>query len=472
MRSLKLERILLAFALGLACRTPPEHDEPIGQEPIPEPPIPPAAVEPAPTIDGSFDDWSEIAAIAADAQDDAVGSFDVTRIQATARGSELFVRLDTSTILNLYSGPSEDGTLVLGVRVEDGRELRVDLRARHVELSGGSALPWSALHFVASPNHASNDFEMRLDLSALDVAEGQRIAVWLEGSDTVSQAEIVAGAPPPAAPELDVSSSDSAVRVASLNTHLEGLADPYRAPKIRRLLRAAEADVYSLQELGTMPDDAIADALNSAHVDGSDAPWNVYGVSYGQYVKSAVASRHPLVPIHTTLARFAGAIVLFDGGPVAVFSVHFKCCGYYGSPEDETRLWEADLLRRTIQSLREGNLGTAYDEYAAAPVVVMGDFNDVGSPQLQTLFTAYPLELSRGAPLHLAGRDSFTWRDDSGFPPAILDLTLYDGLAMSRAFVLDSALLDADALEELDLSTSDSEGSDHLLVVADFDRAD
>lgn len=466
-----------AALLTLHCRTPtdPPDGPPVTQpEPDPDPePEPEPAAGPTPSIDGAFEDWSDELRLSTDPIGDATGAFDVSALYAVAWGPELYVRFSTSTHLNLYNGLPDDGTLVLGVELEDGRAMRLDFRERDVAVDGDPALGWTDLGLVAAPSHASTDFELRLDLSQLGVDDGERLALWLEGSDTVAPMEITVG---PAVPvkkvPFDVTLEEGAFRIASLNTHESGLVDPSRGAALGRLLEAVEADVYCLQELGGMTDEQIASSVASALGDDA-AEWNVRSYGYGQYVKSAVVSRSPLLPIPTTsAARFAGAVVLLDQGPVAVFSVHLKCCGFIGSDEDWSRLEEADLVRRTITNLRDGSLGAEWAEYVNAPVVVVGDFNDVGTPQLQDIFAGQPHQLTRVQPPHASGRDVFSWREpSSGFPPAVLDRAFYDRLVLSRGFLLDSATLDAATLDDTGLDVADSAASDHLLLVSDFIRA-
>lgn len=479
-------RTLLAFVLvaihAASCRSDPADPEGLVA-------TPPVEISPvgrgasSPIIDGWFEDWPDDALVAVDPRGDAVAAFDVTRIHASTNGAKVYLRFDTGQLLNLYSGPPEDGTLVAVVRLPDGRELRLDFRARQTSVDGEEVLSWRDLDFVAAPSHAGRDFEVRFDLTAFGARAGQSISIGLEGSDYVAPVPVVLADPEKSPPSvLDTDKEEGAFRVASLNTREAGLTDPYRAPAMSRLLGAVAAEVYCLQELGTMPEQQIRESIAYA-VDPGDASatWNVHAVSYGQYVRSAVVSRSPLVPIRTAAARFAGAVVLLDEGPVAVFSVHLKCCGYLDSDEDESRLWEADLLRRTIERLRDGAAGQPLLPYADAPVVVMGDFNDVGTPQLQGLFTEPPLELSHARPAHLRGPDVFTWFEPetvptgggtAAFPPAVLDLTFYDQLRLSKAFVVDSRRLDEPDLESLGLEPEDSAASDHLLVIADFGRSD
>jgi hypothetical protein len=75
---------------------------------------------------------------------------------------------------------------------------------------------------------------------------------------------------------------------------------------------------------------------------------------------------------------------------------------------------------------------------------------------------------------HLAEEDISTWRSfntgPGAFSAGMLDLVAYsaDGLQAKNGFVLDSAELDSGRLAQLGLQKSDSEASDHLMLVCDF----
>jgi hypothetical protein len=152
----------------------------------------------------------------------------------------------------------------------------------------------------------------------------------------------------------------------------------------------------------------------------------------------------------------------------AVVSVHFKCCGYAGSWQDETRVYQAQQLAGQIRKLRKGDFG---DECRKAGIVVIGDYNLVGSRK--------PLDILKIAGLtelllrSAADGAAYTWRgitQEESFWPGRLDLLTYDRSALrpSMGLVVDTTRLSSRALRELKLSDADSLASDHLMLVADF----
>ena len=199
------------------------------------------------------------------------------------------------------------------------------------------------------------------------------------------------------------------------------------------------------------------------------APWNVR-VS----ADTVIASQQVIVPIPH--GGDAAAVVDFGSdGAVGVFSIHPSCCGYIGSGQDLNRIAEMEGIVATIEDLRDGALGPALQPYRYVPIIIIGDWNLVGSRT--------PLDLVEDPDgpnhthwllRHLVGSDVFTWRSANvspgGFSPGLLDLLTYNtGLLHPRnGFVLHSGGLTEDLLDELQLNPADSDASDHLMLVGDF----
>ena len=107
-----------------------------------------------PQMDGLFDDWAAGDVAAKDVQGDALGAFDITKVSAKVVGTAVFLRFDTTNLLNLQSGPEDDGTLELVFDLPRDRTLRVDFRGRQAVLQSANAastIPWSDMRFVSLP---------------------------------------------------------------------------------------------------------------------------------------------------------------------------------------------------------------------------------------------------------------------------------------------------------------------------------
>jgi endonuclease/exonuclease/phosphatase family metal-dependent hydrolase len=153
---------------------------------------------------------------------------------------------------------------------------------------------------------------------------------------------------------------------------------------------------------------------------------------------------------------------------VAVISVHFKCCGYTGSWQDEARVYQAQQLADKIRGLRKGEFG---DKCRKAGIVVIGDYNLVGSRKPLDILKRVGLTdlLLRSA----ADGTAYTWRGitkDESFWPGRLDLLMYDRsfFKPSMGMIVDTTRLSSSTLCELTLNARDSLASDHLMLVADF----
>jgi endonuclease/exonuclease/phosphatase family metal-dependent hydrolase len=423
-------------------------------------------------LDGSVDDWTSVEHVVTDGRGDATGAFDLVDVSASNRGTDLYVSFTIDRVLNLYQGDPDDGTLRLELRLPDGRHVSVDFRDRTATLGSGGVVSWQALGLVAAPSHASDTFEVRLDMSAFAAQPGALVELGFSGSDSLEEPVTVPVRYGPSSPlVVDVDRpADASLRMASLNTREAGLFDVSRSKALGRILRASGADVYALQELGSVDGEMVEQAFGNVVPPPPGSRWYAHAAGRGAILGNAVVAKHPLLPIPLDSERALGAVVLDPEGAVAILSVHLKCCGFQGTEEDALRLREVEHLAHKIVSFRLGELGEDLRPHADVPLVVAGDFNHVGSPGLVAdLASPRSLGLRRAVLPHVGSPDVFTWVGyESAFPPATLDLLLYDDLDFAGGFVLDTEDLTRGGLERFGLWGSDSRASDHLLLVADF----
>lgn len=417
------------------------------------------------TVDGRLADGSRAPA-ARDPNGDAKGSIDLSWVRAARSGSVLLLAFDTGRTLNLLR-PDATGSEGFSVEIDidDGRHLSFDLRTAQGSLTPGSrAVGWADLGYEEAPTYASDQFEVRLDLAALDVSPQRSLTVDFRGSDQLDAPLRVAPSAS-AAPQVARSArraSGTRLRVASLNTSVNGLSDPSRAEALGRLLRAADADVYCLQE-ATVDDQTIRAALPTG-------PWHLHRAR-----DTVIASRSPLSALkdHMILSwspRVSMALIDWGIGYTAariapgtddsaVFAcVHLRSRGDLESVQDKVRIQQARAVAKTIAGARQG------DEL----VVVAGDWNLVGS---RTPLTTIEGEGLAALSLpHLVDDAHYTWRGELGadYAPGRLDLIVIDQEHGGGGFVLDTDELAANALTELGVRRDDSAASDHLLVVADL----
>lgn len=432
-------------------------------------------------LDGAFDDWVGIPVGVTDPAGDSSGAFDVTEVRASLRGGELYLRFDIGAELNLQSGSGNDGTLVTSIVLPSGEELRIDARSRVNTLNGGP-IGWNFLDLQTAPTFAATEFEARIDLSQFGVEQGDTVRIAFEGSDTVAPFEITAGAPLPdptfASPER---APGSEFRIASLNTLRSGIIDFRQVEEIGRLVDGVDADIYAFQEeYDSNPAQIVSFLANVDPLEDGRA-WNVH-----KNFDNIVASPYPVTPIPSEpenpggspTGAYAAAVVDLPLGPVIVFSIHPKCCGSIGSSEDQRRIRQTGAMVLTILKMRAGSWNAPFahlNAYSDAPVVVIGDWNLVGSRQPLTL-----LENPDGAALtdlmltELDGVRTATWIGGStgpgSFQPGRLDLCAFDAERLSQAsgYLVDTRTLPQAMLDQLGMEAGDSGASDHLLMVTDF----
>jgi len=406
------------------------------------------------TIDGVFDDWQQNHVVTTDPVGDNAGAFDLSTVSAYSNGTILNLRFGIGKAINLQNGPEDEGTLQLELETSEKR-LTIDFRDRTVTDGSKKHIGWTKIGFQCLPTFASNQYEIRIDTSVLGAKVGDNVKLQFAGSDSLDNPIEIQLRETITTPvqDQDWTKAKNSFRVVNQNTLQKGLADAERGPKFKRLFAAIDADVYCFQEEWKEADfqTGSANTLGSVAVHWNSA--------------CAIASRHKLVGLPMVLDRAAaGLITMDDGSKVVVISAHFKCCGFSGSKEDGLRVQQAEQLVGEITRLRDGAFGK---EAQSAPVVLIGDYNLVGSRK--------PLDVINAAGLSdvicsSSNGSAFTWRGlkpDESFWPGRLDLVSTNGFQSVIGRVFDTAQLADSQLEQLALDKSDSLASDHLMLVVD-----
>lgn len=262
-----------------------------------------------------------------------------------------------------------------------------------------------------------------------------------------------------------------AIRVVSYNVLKSKLAAEPQS--FARLFQVLDADVILCQEWNA--DAATATAWFTAIVTGTH-PWNARAAA-GDVVIVSPHAIAPLGPDSLTLpseggggdapVRFVGGIVKTPAGDVAVGSLHLKCCGTAGSPEDKTRQAQAAAIN--------GMLRSTLTKDSPRLRVIAGDLNLVGTrAPLETLragLDADGSDLSVAGAAVLGDTAMYTWFDPaSEFPSGRLDYAVYSNSAAQvvQSFVVDTSTLSAKSLARMGLDAGDTAASDHLPLVIDL----
>ncbi|MDM4019336.1 endonuclease/exonuclease/phosphatase family protein [Roseiconus lacunae] len=412
-------------------------------------------------LDGDLGEWTDADHVASDPVGDAIGAFDLSRVSARVSGTQIFLRFDTQATLNLQSGTEDDGTLRLLVEMPRNHELAIDLRGRSALLRTPEAtltIPWSDLKFASLPTFAANDFELRLDLKAFDLKAGDQVRLRFEGSDELAEPIALSiGRQATQSKKLQgLGAPAESVRIASLNTLKQGSASPERAPLIKQMFEFADADIFCFnEELDEAKfRNSFQAVVPNEVADTKNVHWSA---------TCAIVSRFPLTPLDFRCREAAALIELPSGKSIVVASVHFKCCGFTGSREDQRRIEEVNELLSDLQRVRSGEFG---EKAAAAGIVVLGDFNLVGSRKpLDLINEAGLTDVMLTCPVD---GSAMTWQGVSpreSFWPGRLDYVTLDlqRLKWTGGFVINS-----EQFRQVTLGPEiDTPASDHSMLVVD-----
>ena len=291
------------------------------------------------------------------------------------------------------------------------------------------------------------------------LASGDELSLNFEGSDSLAlpvELQVNSESLPPFEP-LPTNKPPSGVRVASINTLQSGLADPKRAPTIRSMLDFAAADIYCFNEERDAA--AFRQAVTAWWATGHNTqPAIIHKGS------NSILTGQPAKELVTEMERVAVALVEPAGEtPVVVFSVHFKCCGYSGSDEDQQRCTQAAEVSAVIKRIRSGDFG---EVAKSARLVVLGDYNLVGSREpLETLLHAGLEELKLRSAID---QSTATWRGVSKketFWPGRLDFVTVDAAPQKAS----GFLVRCSEIGRLTATESaDPLATDHAMLVVDL----
>ena len=448
------------------------------------------------TIDEQYDDWSGVTPLQDPVGDAVPGGHDLLSLSVADDDESLFLRFD-------FAGPEvqldEGDTLILYIDTDAnpntglaisgiGAEVEWDFGARQGTVrSGGATFPISHadLGLVAAPTVSGTQFEISLRRSSPLISLGSEVRVLLcddrPGGDCLPDSgglfhPLALGQLPPDA-EIPLSREvASDIRVVSYNVLTD---NPWQGQgsRIGRQLAAVAADIYCFQEIYNHSVAETVSYVGSWVSPPSGGTW--FGAGQADCI---FVSRFPILQ---TWALSGNSAVWIDtssewGVPTMVINAHLPCCA-----NESGRQNECDQIAAFIRDQRlAGTLSTQ----PQAPILILGDMNFVGeSRQRTTLLTGDILDENQwgwdsapdadGSNLmdtksrHVARRQTYTWRNGNGsYSPGYLDYIIYSDsvLELGRNFVLLTEDMSAGTLSQNGLQFDDSNGSDHLLVSADF----
>jgi len=425
-------------------------------------------------IDGEFEDWKDVKVCAYDPKGDANGAFDITKVYAASQGSILYLRFDVVSLLNLQNGPRAEGTLLVIIDLPNNKQLILDTRGRRAFLNDNlkERIPWNRLKYIVGPTYARNEFEIQIDLGGFNINRGDSISIRFDGSDQLSAPVTFTFSQPSEAPKRRSHSRDigTDVRIVSFNTYFEGLSDPNREDAMGRLLNSVNGDIYCFQEEWKTKDHG--EILNRLIPLENEKPWHIHKVR-----GNVIASKYPLKTLPSKNDRYAAAYIKSAENYLFIINAHLSAMGYIDSKEDRFRIRQANDIIVTIDEIYRGQYGEDEAADIKPGIVIVGDFNLVGSrTPLDLIIDKKVYGLKDWLIPNLIGESVITWRGSSrtSFSPGKLDYIVYSArtLVPKNGFILNSELLNRTELKQLKLDVADSKLSDHLLITVDFQFSD
>ena len=425
-------------------------------------------------IDGGFEDWKDVKICACDPKGDAKGAFDITKVYATSQGSILYLRFDTTNLLNIQNGPEAEGTLIVIINLPKKQELVLDMRDRRAFLNDSvkERIPWDRLKYIVGPTYAQDEFEIQVELGGFNINEGDVISIQFDGSDQLSAPVEFTFSQSPETPKRRSHSRypGTDVRIVSFNTYYEGLSDPNRQEAIGRLLNSVNGDVYCFQE--EWKTESHGEILKRLMPLKNKGRWHIHKV-HG----NVIASKYPLKALPSKNDRYAAVYIGLAENRLFIINVHLKAMGYIDSREDRLRIGQVNDILATIDEIYKGK----YDEDDAPDkqpaIVMLGDYNLVGSrTPLDMIIEKKVYGLKDWLIPNLIGESVVTWRGGprASFSPGKLDYIVFSTgtLIPKNGFLTNSELLNQIELNQLRLDAADSKISDHLLITVDFQFSD
>ena len=277
------------------------------------------------------------------------------------------------------------------------------------------------------------------------------------------------------------------LRVMAYNVERDGITSVDKTTEYNHIFNAIKPDIIGLTEVYESSSQQIADRISFFLPPNQNEQW--FHKKEGEY-DIVLVSKYKIkesFTINSEVGHAASGAFLLDLRPafetdMLVIVSHPKCCS--GVQEDLKRQNQFDAIIAFIRNaVGEGGALSVADK---TPLLIMGDMNLVGdSRQYQTLITGdikfnevygedfVPDWDSTGLDdaIPYVTNTGMTYTTNPGsFPPGRLDFIVYSASVLEKvnSFVFDTNQLTLEQLANFVINKSDTEVSDHLPVVADF----
>lgn len=455
-------------------------------------------------MDGFYSDWEGIEPVYVDPSGDGGASgIDLGRLWIADDDAFLYMRFEVATEIQLNSDHQlriyidTDNNQATGLQMGGiGADLIWNLGAREGTFwVGGGQIAVRHAHvlFRGLPSFTADEFEVAFGRHALPdgstpLFPSSQIKVMLydfvAGGDmlpdpgtTLTYTFDQGTLPPETAISLAKQQPDD-VRVISFNVLQDGLWHSTRGEKLRRQVQAVQPQIINFQEIYNHTPTQTRNLVESWLPSEQGQFW----FSGGTFDCHTV-SRYPIQGswnLDGNTAFLLNTTSVF-GKRTLLINLHLPA-----GTNEAGRQAQVDKILAFIRDAKEPGGTLTLEE--GSPIIIVGDTNFVGdSQQLRSLLTGDIVDNAAFGPdfnpdwdgTDLADllcrqtekRTSYTWRNDSSyFWPGRLDYIIYtdSALDVGNRFILYPRTMSPDSLAAHGLFANDHEGSDHLMVSADF----
>lgn len=467
-------------------------------------------------IDENFDDWTEISNYYDDPiGDNLAGGIDLKTMWVSNDEEYLYLRIQTTkeiilvnnNYLTIYIDTDNDSST--GKILDNfGAELEFTFgrRSGKVYLNGEKIIYNSDIGFIGSPTFSSSEFEfgIRRDvkINGQTLFNSDKVKIKLVAytssalSNSSDNSPDIAGYEYQFNPDLITQhpsyfiekQNQEYLRAMSYNVERDGITSTSKTTEFNHIFSTIKPDIIGLTEVYESTSEQVADKISFFLPPNQNEQW--FHKKEGQY-DIVLVSKYEIkesFTINSEVGHDASGAFLLDLRPaydsdMLVIVSHPKCCS--GVEEDLKRQNQFDAIIAFIRdAVNEGGVLTIA-QYT--PLIIMGDLNLVGDKrQYQTLITGDIKFNEKYGEDFVPDWDSSDFDDaipyvtntgmtftlnPGSFPPGRLDFIVYSASVMDNvnSFVFDSNNLTPEQLTNYGLNKSDTETSDHLPVIVDFD---
>jgi len=449
------------------------------------------------SIDGNFDDWSEIEPVFVDQLNDGQSNgIDFERIWVHNDQFAVYFRFELNREIKLQ----ENNELAIYIDFDDdintgfkingiGAEVRYFFGERFGIVSENGQnefINFSPVSMLVAPSVSSTQFEVSfarsVDIGSIDFTLEDQFTFRIE-DNSFNGDEVpndLSGVPfslldnQVEEPALMFDKpSNAEFRFLTYNIENDQLFDASREDEFRRIFQALNPDIIALQEVRDFGTDQTKAKIESF------LPGEWYAKKHGFDI--VTVSRYP-IKYSEFVDGNAAYYIDVNGREILMINCHLPCC-----ENDFDRQQEVDYIMEYVREVKAGNSDYALPE--GSPIIIAGDMNFVGdSNQPYTFETGDIFNNSNYGPDFAPDWDgstlqdvdgtasgtytNFTWYNPFGsFFPGKLDWIFYTDsqIKLENSFNVWTPALSNSELDAIGLNRFDElNAADHLPTVADF----